>query len=115
MADSDMRSLVVQTGWQTAAEDFLIGLFRPVWNKQTGICFAFGKHGDSPSTRANQRSPWDTLHPGRSWEYRDPNMRDARPKERIVAAIRRHYATTPVYRDMDEIVNAFMADLRDLR
>src|SRR5262249_46995737 len=33
--DFECRSLVVQTGWETAAEDYLIHLFRPIWNSET--------------------------------------------------------------------------------
>ena len=45
------------------AEDYLIHLFKPIWNSEVGICYGFGKHGDDPGTRANLRSPWDTVHP----------------------------------------------------
>lgn len=37
IADFEFRSLVVQSGWETAAEDYLIHLFRPVWNSETSI------------------------------------------------------------------------------
>ena len=114
LGDFEQRSLVIQTGWQSAAEEYLIGLFRPVWNRETGICYGFGKHGDAPKTRANQRSPWDTLHPGRAWAHRDPDMPDARPKQTIVDDIARHYASTPIYPDLDGIVRVFMRDLRQL-
>jgi len=68
LSDFEYRAIVVQTDWQTAAEDYLIHLFKPVWNSKVGICCGFGKHGDDPATRANLRSPWDTLHPGRDWQ-----------------------------------------------
>jgi hypothetical protein len=61
------RYLAVVTGWQTAAEAHLIGRYRPIWNKETKICYGFGKHGDDATTRGNERSPWDMLHPGRPW------------------------------------------------
>lgn len=112
LADFEQRSLVIQTGWQSAAEEYLIGLFRPVWNRETGICYGFGKHGDAPKTRANQRSPWDTLHPGRAWAHRDPSMTDARPRQAIVDDIERHFATTRIYSDLDAVVQVFMEDLR---
>jgi hypothetical protein len=32
IADFDCRYLVVQSGWQRAAEDYLLHLFRPIWN-----------------------------------------------------------------------------------
>ncbi|MGC2800280.1 MAG: Eco29kI family restriction endonuclease, partial [Candidatus Acidiferrum sp.] len=60
LEDFEYRAIVVQTGWQTSAEDYLIHLFKPVWNSEVGICYGFGKHGDDPGPRANLRSPWDT-------------------------------------------------------
>ena len=115
MSDFEQRSLVIQSGWQSAAEEYLIGLFRPIWNKETKICYGFGKHGDASKTRANQRSPWDTLHPGRSWAHDDTNLLDAHPRHQIVDNIRRHFADTKVYQDLDEIVDVFMRDFRQLQ
>ena len=48
--DFEYRALVVQTGWQSAAENYLIDLFKPIWNNEVGICYGFGKHGDAPET-----------------------------------------------------------------
>ncbi len=112
--DFQYRSLVVQSGWQGAAEDYLIHLFKPVWNNETGICYGLGKHGDAPTTRANLRSPWDTLHPGRDWAWRDPNMADARPPDRIIADLREHFASEPIYADLDQILREFVEELRQL-
>lgn len=112
IADFDCRFLVVQTGWQGAAEDYLIDLFRPAWNNETDVCFGLGKHGDSPSTRANLRSPWDTLHPGRDWAWRDPAMGDARPRARILADLEKHFSIAPVYRDLNELLKDFIGRLR---
>ena len=92
LEDFEYRALVVQTGWQTAAENYLIELFKPIWNSEVGICYGFGKHGDDPNTRANLRSPWDTMHPGRNWAHRDPKMKDARATKRIIDDIARHFA-----------------------
>ena len=110
--DFDCRFLVVQSGWQGAAEDYLIDMFRPVWNNETGICYGFGKHGDSPSTRANMRSPWDTLHPGREWAGRDPNMPDARSRDRILADLEAHFSDSTIYRDTAKILTSFIDSLR---
>ncbi len=107
----DCRYLVVQTGWQVAAEDYLIEIFRPVWNNETGICYGFGKHGDSPSTRSNKRSPWDTLHPGRDWAWGDPNMIDARSKERILGDLRSHFNSTTISRSVDQVIQRFLNEL----
>lgn len=110
--DFEYRALVVQTGYQTAAEDYLIPLFKPIWNNETDICYGLGKHGDDPGTRANLRSPWDTLHPGRDWAHRDPKMKDARPQERIVQDIADHLAKYPPLASVDEILRRFLEEMR---
>ena len=114
LADFERRSLVTQSGWQSAAEEYLIGLFRPIWNRETKICYGFGKHGDAAETRANKRSPWDTLHPGRRWAHH-AKLPDARPQQQIVQDLRRHFDHTPVYQNVDEIVDIFMGDFRQLQ
>jgi hypothetical protein len=108
----EYRALVVQTGWQSAAENYLIDLFKPIWNNEVDICYGFGKHGDAPETRANLRSPWDTLHPGRAWAHRDPNMKDARPKQRIIEDIAEHLAKHPPLGSIDEILRRFLEEMR---
>jgi hypothetical protein len=100
--DFEYRALVVQTGYQMAAEDYLIHLFKPIWNSETGICYGLGKHGDDPGTRANLRSPWDTLHPGRDWAHRDPKMKDARAAEEIVQDISEHLGEYPPLNSVDQ-------------
>ncbi len=90
--DFECRYLVVKSGLQTAAEDFLIARFRPIWNNETKICKGFGKHGDAASTRANTRSEWDTLHPGRAWATSDDNKPNPKTPEQITALIVAHYA-----------------------
>ncbi|MFB3779473.1 MAG: Eco29kI family restriction endonuclease [Bryobacteraceae bacterium] len=112
LEDFEYRALVVQTGYQTAAEDYLIHLFRPIWNLETGICYGLGKHGDAPTTRANLRSPWDTLHSGRDWAHRDPKMKDARPAEQIVEDIAEHLAKYPPLASVDEILRRFLEEMR---
>ena len=110
--DFEYRALVVQTGWQGAAEDYLINLFKPIWNNEVKICYGFGKHGDDPKTRTNQRSPWDTLHPGRSWAHRDPSMKDARAEKRIVEDIAAHLAKYTPLGSINEILRRFLDEMR---
>lgn len=112
--DFQHRSLVVQSGWQGAAEDYLIHLFKPVWNNETGICYGIGKHGDAPTKRANDRSPWDTLHPGREWAWRDPNMPNAKPHDQILAELENHFRTQIVYADLNQVLREFIEELRQL-
>lgn len=110
--DFEYRALVVQTGWQTSAEDYLIHLFKPIWNSEMDICYGFGKHGDDPKTRANLRSPWDTLHPGRDWAHRDPAMKDARPAERIVDDVAQHLASNVPFESVDGILKLFLREMQ---
>lgn len=110
--DFEYRALVVQTGWQGAAEGYLIGLFKPIWNNEVGICYGFGKHGDAPETRANLRSPWDTLHPGRDWAHRDLHMKDAHTAEWIIEAIALHLRKHPPIETIDEVLRRFLEGMR---
>jgi len=91
--DFECRFLVVQSGWQRSAEDYLVNLFRPIWNSK--ICYGFGKHGDDPKTRANTRSPWDTLHPGRPWATREGNVISPLTVSQIKAQIAEHFQKYP--------------------
>lgn len=110
--DFECRFLIVQTGFQKSAEDYLIKFFKPIWNSETKICFGLGKHGDSSSTRANKRSPWDTLHPGREWA--NSSEQDQKPYELILDQIANHFVKNPAYKDAVQIYDHFMADMRQL-
>lgn len=110
----EYRCLVVQSGWQGAAEAYLISLFSPVWNNETKICFGIGKHGDKASTRSNLRSPWDTMHPGRGWAHGDVPISDAKSIERIRSELDDHFRTEKVYYDVDEILREFLEQLRQI-
>lgn len=110
ITDFEARFLVVQSGWETAAEDYLIDLFRPVWNNETNILYGLGKHGDSATTRANKRSPWDTLHPGRAWAAN--SSEDARSTEQILSNLAAHFAEFPPVKNRAEVLETFFAGLR---
>lgn len=88
--DFRVRFLVTLSGYQDVAERLLIHVFSPIWNKETGICHGFGKHGDKTSTRGNRKSPWDVLHPGRRWA-RD-NKKVKSKSTDIAASISAHFA-----------------------
>ncbi len=62
--DFTCRYLVVQSGLEKAAEDFLIKMYMPVWNKEANACAGIGKHGDKAR---RELSDWDILHGGRKW------------------------------------------------
>ena len=110
--DFQYRTLVVQSGWQSSAEEYLIHLFKPLWNNQIGICYGFGKHGDDPRTRANLRSPWDTLHPGRAWAHSDSTVKDAKPVEQVAAEIAAHLAKNLAFSTIDEVLRRFLDEMR---
>lgn len=96
LGDFDCRYLVVRSAWVETAEDLLIDSFKPIWNNETKICYGFGKHGDNAETRANERSPWDTLHPGRPWAKSEKNTPNRRSLERILSDIAAHFKKHPV-------------------
>jgi hypothetical protein len=110
LSDFEFRSLVVQSGWETAAEDYLIHLFRPIWNNETSILYGLGKHGDSATTRANKRSPWDTLHPGRAWAV--ATTEDAKSVQQINAELAAHFREHPAYPDLEAVLVSFIQELR---
>lgn len=112
LADFHCRYLVVQSGYQTAAENYLIHLFKPIWNDEIRICYGLGKHGDDPSTRANLRSPWDTMHPGRDWAHRDPSIRDAKASGLIMREIEEHFGKYPPYGTVEDVLRNFFEELR---
>src|SRR5581483_4921049 len=95
LQDFDCRYLVVRSAWIETAEDLLIDWFKPVWNNEMKVCYGFGKHGDSPETRANERSPWDTLHPGRPWAKSENNTPNKKSLEQIQADIAAHFKQYP--------------------
>jgi len=94
----DCRYLVVKSAWQETAEDYLIALFKPIWNNEMKVCYGFGKHGDAAKTRANRRSPWDTLHPGRKWATTTDNVPNEKSVEQILADIAAHFVKNPPIR-----------------
>ena len=110
LADFDYRALVVQSGWETAAEDYLIHFFRPLWNNETGILYGLGKHGDAATTRANKRAPWDTIHPGRGWAA--ATREDAKSVDQIAREVSEHVARHGAYLDLQTVLTSFMEELR---
>ena len=101
LSDFYFRAAPIQTGMQAAVEDFMIRLFLPIWNKEVKICFGIGKHGDSAKTRANKRSPWDTMHPGRKWAADTES--DQMKRHEIEAKIAEHFMKHPVVPNKDKL------------
>jgi hypothetical protein len=112
IADFECRVLVVQSGWETAAEDFLIHLFKPIWNSETKILYGLGKHGDDAGTRGNKRSPWDTFHPGREWAV--ATLADAKSISEISTDLMHHFEKTKIYSTIDDVLHEFIDELRQI-
>ena len=120
--DFECRFLVVQTGYQLAAEAALIEYFRPIWNKETGVCHGIAMHGDDSSTRKNKRAPWHTLHPGVPWAWKKveqkidgetvleplPNQYSA---DEICENIRRHFERHRPHNGVQDMVTDFTTDV----
>jgi hypothetical protein len=111
--DFEYRALVVQSGWETAAEDYLIHLFHPIWNSETQLVFGLGKHGDAAVTRSNKRSPWDTVHPGRVWAS-DLKLQDAKNFDRIEKELDIHFKTHVAFSDIDSLLLSFIDELKQI-
>jgi hypothetical protein len=102
LSDFHYRAAPVQSGMQAAVEAFMIQLFRPIWNKEVRVCYGIGKHGDSHETRRNKRSPWDTMHPGRTWA--DQTAEDQRSRAEIETSIAAHLATHPIFKTLPQLM-----------
>lgn len=76
------RFLAVDDIWIPLAESLLIERFSPLWNR---VLDGFGNHDPGKGRYNQQKSPWDTLHPGRIWANKlQPNASD---KQTIVAQV----------------------------
>jgi hypothetical protein len=110
MADFKCRRLVCATNAQLVAERHLIRMFRPVWNSDTKACWGMSKHGDAASTRRNKRSPWDVVHPGRTWAL-DKQLENNATAEEVAARINAILDEYPPRTDhtalLEEILIAF--------
>lgn len=112
LSEFEFRSLVVQSGWESAAEDYLIHLFRPIWNSETNILYGLGKHGDDAATRANKRSPCDTMHPGRAWAAK--SAEDAKSHLRIMGELDTHFQSHPIFESLEQVLASFLEELRQI-
>lgn len=111
--DFTCRRLVCTTHAQLVAEQHLIRLFLPAWNSEMKICFGISKHGDAATTRANNRSPWDVLHPGRAWAVGNP-VRDKMTAQTITTALQGHFAANPPLRDRESYIEKLTDAFRQL-
>lgn len=82
VADFNCRYMVVDDIWIPLGESLLIQRFAPVWNT---VLDGFGNHDPGSGRYNQQRSPWDMVHPGRSWAMRC--RENTRSSEAILAAL----------------------------
>ncbi len=112
--DFRCRYLVVADIWIPLAEQLLIGHYRPLWN---GVVDGFGGHapggtpGGTVGRAGQQKSAWDTLHPGRPFaKGRPAQVRPAAIRARIAEHLAAHPPKTgeppaldePLWRDVSE-------------
>lgn len=67
LSDFWVRHLVVEDIWIPLGENMLIESFKPLWNRAID---GFGNKDPGRRRVTQYRSPWDVLHPGRS--FADP-------------------------------------------
>lgn len=107
--DFQCRYLVIAAGWETPAELELMRFFKPLWNTGIGPVHGIGKHGDLAGTRANKRSPWDTLHPGRRWAI--DTLANQKTVAQIRAEIATHLQTYPPVQKREDVIEAYITML----
>lgn len=61
------RYLITAPVWIRLAENLMLSRYRPLWNS---FLDGFGNHDPGSGRYDQERSRWDTLHPGRPWAER---------------------------------------------
>ena len=111
LADFVCRRLVCATNAQLVAEKHLIRTFWPIWNSETKACWGMSKHGDAATTRANKRSPWDVVHPGRLWAL-DGRLADSLTPGEIAKRIAATLERVPPRQDHAALLEEMLAGFR---
>ena len=63
------RYIVVDDIWIPLAESLMISRYKPIWNS---VIDGFGNHDPGSGRKGQVQSPWDMLHPGRTWAKKLP-------------------------------------------
>jgi hypothetical protein len=111
LTDFVCRRLVCATNAQLVAEKQLIRTFWPIWNSETKACWGMSKHGDAATTRANKRSPWDIVHPGRAWAL-DNRLLDSLSPAEIEQRVANTLTRVPAWRDHAALLEEMLAGFR---
>lgn len=72
LVDFRCRWIVLDPVWIGLTEQMLIERYRPIWNI---IVAGFGNHDQGGTRTTQERSLWDTLHPGRAWSAKQRDNR----------------------------------------
>lgn len=83
--DFHCRYLIVEDIWIPLGESLLINMFRPIWNM---VIDGFGNHAPGGGRGQQKTSPWDTLHPGRSWSN---NLNTGKAQEKIIEEVKDYF------------------------
>jgi hypothetical protein len=111
LKDFVCRRLVCATNAQLVAEKHLIRTFWPIWNSETKVCWGMSKHGDAAKTRANKRSPWDVVHPGRVWAL-DKRLVDSLSPGQIAERVTATLGRVPARGDHAALLEELLAGFR---
>jgi hypothetical protein len=113
LEDFVCRRLVCATNAQLVAEKHLIRTFWPLWNQETKTCWGMSKHGDAAKTRKNKRSPWDVVHPGRTWALDallEDSLTPTQIEEKIAATLLKYPARKDHAALLEEMLGGFRQD-----
>ncbi|MCX7004235.1 MAG: Eco29kI family restriction endonuclease [bacterium] len=84
LLDFRCRYLIVDDIWIPLGESLLIETFTPLWNM---VLDGFGNHDPGGGRYNQQISPWDVIHPGRSWASK---LKPGKSRCDILEAIQDH-------------------------
>jgi Eco29kI-like restriction endonuclease len=87
-SDFDVRYLVAEDIFIPLAERLMIQTFQPVWNV---VVDGFGNHDPGIGRSRQKTSPWDCLHPGRTWATKLTPCKYSRGE--IVARVLDHFVS----------------------
>lgn len=85
LTDFYCRYLTIDDIWIPLTESMLIAQFAPVWNKSLD---GFGNHALGSGRVAQDKAPWDILHPGRSGAA--PSEAEKQSYEKLEEKVRKH-------------------------
>jgi hypothetical protein len=88
LADFKCRFLSVDSIWIPLGETLLIDRFSPLWNHKVE---GFGNNDPGKGRHLGKRSPWDVLHPGRTWADK---LQPGRSRKAVIAEIAEYLAAT---------------------